>query len=146
MISRKNIYSLYSLIGWGCNSHNADQNGQNRAPGKRGALEFAHQLSQDFEPPKSKWEGYMKSALKQWEPAPVVGKNKGMPGEMGKVRIHNLTKFFPSFFKMENSLFQKGLILMMIFSFFRLCKFPKIVKMRKKKNLKSINSTYWHLK
>ena len=26
----------------------------------------------------------MKSALKQWEPAPVVGKNKGMPGEMGK--------------------------------------------------------------
>ena len=70
MISRKNIYSLYSLIGWGCNSHNADQNGQNRAPGKRGALEFAHQLSQDFEPPKSKWEGYMKSALKQWEPAP----------------------------------------------------------------------------
>ena len=94
MISRKNIYSLYSLIGWGCNSHNADQNGQNRAPGKRGALEFAHQLSQDFEPPKSKWEGYMKSALKQWEPAPVVGKNKGMPGEMGKVRIHNLTNFF----------------------------------------------------
>ena len=84
MISRKNIYFLYSLIGWGCNSHNADQNGQNRAPGKRGALEFAHQLSQDFEPPKSKWEGYMKSALKQWEPAPVVGKNKGMPGEMGK--------------------------------------------------------------
>ena len=97
-ISRKNIYFLYSLIGWGCNSHNADQNGQNRAPGKRGALEFAHQLSQDFEPPKSKWEGYMKSALKQWEPAPVVGKNKGMPGEMGKVRIQ-FDEFFPSFFK-----------------------------------------------
>ena len=75
---------LSPYIGWGCTNHNADQNGQNRAPGKRGALEFAHQLSQDFEPPKSKWEGYMKSALKQWEPAPVVGKNKGMPGEMGK--------------------------------------------------------------
>ena len=132
MISRKNIYSLYSLIGWGCNSHNADQNGQNRAPGKRGALEFAHQLSQDFEPPKSKWEGYMKSALKQWEPAPVVGKNKGMPGEMGKVRIHNLTNFF--------LLFSNGKLFINtyndIFFFFRLCKFPKIVKMRKKKNLK----------
>ena len=121
MISRKNIYSLYSLIGWGCNSHNADQNGQNRAPGKRGALEFAHQLSQDFEPPKSKWEGYMKSALKQWEPAPVVGKNKGMPGEMGKVRIHNLTKNFPSFFQMEKSLFQRGLMHMMIFYLFLGC-------------------------
>lgn len=52
--------------------------------GKRGALQYAHQLSQDFEPPKSKWEGYMKSALKSWRPAPVVLKNKGMPGEMGK--------------------------------------------------------------
>ena len=28
--------------------------------------------------------GYMKSALKIWQPAPTVGKNKGMPGEMGK--------------------------------------------------------------
>ena len=67
----RSIFKMFSLfIGWGCTNHNADQNGQNRAPGKRGALEFAHQLSQDFEPPKSKWEGYMKSALKQWEPAP----------------------------------------------------------------------------
>ena len=39
---------------------------------------------QDFEPPKSQWEGYMKSALKLWEPAPVVAKNRGSPGEMGK--------------------------------------------------------------
>ena len=39
---------------------------------------------QDFEPPKSQWEGYMKSALKAWKPAPVVPKNKGAHGEMGK--------------------------------------------------------------
>ena len=74
------------FIGWGCTNHNADgQNGQRgHYGGKRGALEFAHQVSQEFEPPKSQWEGYMKAALKRWAPAPVVGKNKGMPGEMGK--------------------------------------------------------------
>ena len=55
--------------------------------GKRGALQYAHQVSQEFEPPKSQWEGYMKSALNSWKPAPVVPKNKGLPGEMGKVRI-----------------------------------------------------------
>ena len=49
----------------------------------------------------------MKSALKQWEPAPVVGKNKGMPGEMGKVRTGQFDEIFSFFFQMENSLFQK---------------------------------------
>ena len=50
-------------IGWGCTNHNAENSGGHQRPGgahyggKRGALEFAHQVSQEFEPPKSKWEG-----------------------------------------------------------------------------------------
>lgn len=72
-------------IGWGCsqNNNNKDTNGQ-LIPGKRGALQYAHQVAQDFSAPESKWAGYMRSALKSWSPAPVVPKNKGSPGEMGK--------------------------------------------------------------
>ena len=56
--------------------------------GKRGALQFANQISQDLELPKS--DGYKKKALNSWKLAPVVPKNKGLPGEMGKVKIKNI--------------------------------------------------------
>ena len=76
-------------MGWGCKT-GSSENGQpshKKPPGKRGALQYAHQVSQDFEPPKSQWEGYMKSALKKWKPAPTVTRNKGQPGEMGKAVV-----------------------------------------------------------
>merc|ERR1711948_118703 len=62
-------------MGWGChsatdNSKDAGHNSANHIPGKRGALQYAHQVSQEFEPPKSQWEGYMKVALNSWKPAP----------------------------------------------------------------------------
>ena len=48
-------------MGWACsNSGNGEPNG------KRGALKFAHELANDFEPPKSKWEGYERHLLKNW--------------------------------------------------------------------------------
>jgi hypothetical protein len=50
-------------MGWGCGSSG---NGGSDAKGKHGALKFAHQLSNDFEPPKSKWEGYERHMLKTW--------------------------------------------------------------------------------
>lgn len=73
-------------MGWGCKNgaDSLSNNGHHQIPGKRGALQYAHQVSQEFEPPKSQWDGYMKAALRTWKPAPVVLPNKGMPGEMGK--------------------------------------------------------------
>ena len=50
-------------MGWGCGSSG---NGGSDAKGKHGALKFAHELSNDFEPPKSKWEGYERHLLKTW--------------------------------------------------------------------------------
>jgi polypeptide N-acetylgalactosaminyltransferase len=41
-------------------------------------------VSDSFEPPKSKWEGYERHALKSWVLRDPVGKNDGLPGEMGK--------------------------------------------------------------
>ncbi len=62
-------------IGWGCagtgnggKSAGNDGSGgysNGHSGGKRGALQYAHQVSQDFEPPRSKWDGYMRSALKR---------------------------------------------------------------------------------
>ncbi len=51
-------------MGWGCGGNSAGSNSDPK--GKHGALKFAHQLSNDFEPPKSKWEGYERHLLKTW--------------------------------------------------------------------------------
>ena len=59
--------------------------------GKRGALQYANQISQDLELPNS--DGYKKKSLNSWKLAPVVPKNKGLPGEMGKVRLFLKSSF-----------------------------------------------------
>lgn len=63
-------------IGFGCT--NSNSNGE--VGGKKGAIKFAKQISDesDFE------ESYPRSKLKTWQLARVVPKNKGMPGELGK--------------------------------------------------------------
>ena len=48
-------------------------------------MQYANQISQDLELPNS--DGYKKKSLNSWKLAPVVPKNKGLPGEMGKVRF-----------------------------------------------------------
>jgi hypothetical protein len=77
-------------MGWGChtatdNSNSAGHNSANHIPGKRGALQYANQISQDLELPNS--DGYKKKSLNSWKLAPVVPKNKGLPGEMGKAVV-----------------------------------------------------------
>ena len=52
-------------MGWGCGNSGSGSSGSD-AKGKHGALKFAHELSADFEPPKSKWEGYERHHLKIW--------------------------------------------------------------------------------
>jgi polypeptide N-acetylgalactosaminyltransferase len=42
------------------------------------------QVSDDFEPPKSKWDGYERHLLKTWSQRDPVPKNDGLPGELGK--------------------------------------------------------------
>ena len=56
-------------------------------------MQYANQISQDLELPNS--DGYKKKSLNSWKLAPVVPKNKGLPGEMGKVRLFliQVTKF-----------------------------------------------------
>ena len=49
-------------------------------------MQYANQISQDLELPNS--DGYKKKSLNSWKLAPVVPKNKGLPGEMGKVRLY----------------------------------------------------------
>ncbi len=41
-------------------------------------------MSESFEPPKSKWEGYERHLLRPWVQRDPVAKNDGMAGEMGK--------------------------------------------------------------